>query len=951
MAMHRIHQLATEWGVSSKDIIDRLEKMGIRGKKPQSGLSEADAERVREEMGLGDEAGKGPSVVVRRTVEVRDGQGAAVTAVDTITETHVKRGVLLRRTQRTPLERATGVVQFVPRKPGLRVATAVEIGPEILTSLDRNEFSYAAALARTEHAALATAEAQPEPIVTEPIAPVIAVPIEPELAAEVAADEAPQPALEPPAIPTPPVSPVEEALPIATTDVEIGEIAATEEEEEPTPVDEPEKLAEELMSHAERAERERAGRESASGRQGAARVLGRIDLTRKPAAPAQPEKPAATPAPPAEEKAGRKKKRKVIRKEDLFDDFERAMGGRQRRPMKKRVAPGQKVAKTELTTPRASKRVVRINVTTSAGELARSMSVKASEVLQSLMRLGVMKSINDAIDFDAASLVAEEFGYTVENTAVNVEDLLQISAPVGEEVSAAEPRAPVVTVMGHVDHGKTSLLDAIRKTNVAAGEAGGITQHIGAYNVQTPHGEICFLDTPGHEAFTAMRARGSRVTDIVILVVAADDGVMPQTIEAVNHARAAGVPVVVAVNKIDKPDANPDRIKQQLTELGLQPEEWGGDTQYVPVSALKRQGIDELLDAVILNAQMLELKAPVDRPAHGVVIEARLDRGRGPVATILVQEGTLKRGDFYVVGETAGRVRAMVDDKGRDVKEAGPSQAVEIIGLEAVPQAGDALDVAADQETATRVASLRRDAARPAQAASARFSLEDLQRQVAAGNVNELKVIIKADVQGSAEALKQALEKLSTPEVALNVIHTGVGAISESDVQLALASGAVVVGFHVRPEAKARTLAERESVDIRLHEIIYEVIAEVKAAMEGLLAPEFREAIEGRAEVRDTFSLPGGLVIAGSYVLDGKVTRNAQCRLLRDNVVIHTGKIGSLRRFKDDVREVQTGYECGIGLERYNDVKVGDVIECFRIEEIKRTLESAGRSAPTQASA
>jgi translation initiation factor IF-2 len=409
--------------------------------------------------------------------------------------------------------------------------------------------------------------------------------------------------------------------------------------------------------------------------------------------------------------------------------------------------------------------------------------------------------------------------------------------------------------------------------------------------------------------------------------------------------------VVVAVNKIDKPDANPDRIKQQLTELGLQPEEWGGDTQYIAVSALKRQGIDELLEAIVLNAQMLELTAPVDRPAHGVVIEARLDRGRGPVATVLVQEGTLRRGDFYVVGATAGRVRAMVDDKGRDVKDAKPSQAVEIIGLEAVPQAGDVLDVVPDQETASRAATLRRDAARPVQAASARFSLEDLQRQVAAGNVNELKVIIKADVQGSAEALKQALEKLSTQEVTLNVIHTGVGAISESDVQLALASGAVVVGFHVRPEAKARALAERESVDIRLHEIIYEIIAEVKAAMEGLLAPEFREVVEGRAEVRNTFSLPGGLVIAGSYVVDGKVTRNAQCRLLRDNVVIHTGKIGSLRRFKDDVREVQTGYECGIGLERYNDLKVGDVVECFRMEEIKRTLESTGRAAATQASA
>jgi translation initiation factor IF-2 len=947
MVMHRIHQLASEWGVHSKDIIDRLEKMGIRGKKPQSGLSDADAERVREEMGL--TGSKGPAVVVRRTVEVRDAGGAAVTAVDTITETRVKRGVLLRRTQRTRLERAAGVTPLALLTPGLRVATAVDVTPDVLTSLDRGEFAYAAATPGAAPMLPPVLKPAPEAPPAQSPSPERPVALEPEHPAEIVAEVAAadvEPAES--VAPVPPQVPVKE--PLVSPEAEEGEEVAAEEEE-PTPVDEPEKLAEELMSHAQRAERERTSKESPGGRQGAARVLGRIDLTRKPAQTAQPEKPAAPPAPAAEDKAGRKKKRKVVRKEDLFDDFERAMGGRQRRPMKKRVAPGQKVAKTELTTPRASKRVVRINQSTSAGELARSMSVKAAEVLQALMRLGVMKSINDAIDFDTASVVADEFGYTVENTAVNVEDLIQVSAPAGEEISAEEPRAPVVTVMGHVDHGKTSLLDAIRKTNVVSGEAGGITQHIGAYNVQTPHGEICFLDTPGHEAFTAMRARGSRVTDIVVLVVAADDGVMPQTMEAVNHAKAAKVPVVVAVNKIDKPDANPDRVKQQLTELGLQPEEWGGDTQYIAVSALKRQGIDELLEAIVLNAQMLELSAPVDRPAHGIVIEARLDRGRGPVATVLVQEGTMKRGDFYVVGETAGRVRAMVDDKGRDVKEARPSQAVEIIGLEAVPQAGDVLDVVPDQEIATRAAMLRRDAARPVQAASARFSLEDLQRQVAAGNINELKVIIKTDVQGSAEALKQALEKLSTQEVALNVIHTGVGAISESDVQLALASGAVVVGFHVRPEAKARVLAEREGVDMRLHEIIYEVIAEVKAAMEGLLAPEFREVVEGRAEVRDTFSLPGGLTIAGSYVTDGKVARNAQCRLLRDNVVIHTGKIGSLRRFKEDVREVQTGYECGIGLERYNDVKVGDVIECFRMEELKRTLESTSRVAPAQASA
>jgi translation initiation factor IF-2 len=680
---------------------------------------------------------------------------------------------------------------------------------------------------------------------------------------------------------------------------------------------------------------------------GAARVLGRIDLTRK-AKPVMPEqKKEEEKSTDDDKKPGRKKKRKVVRKEDMFDAFERSVAGRNRRPMKKRVAPGQRTSKTELTTPKASKRVIKVNEVSSAGELAKAMSVKAGEVLGVLMRLGVMKSINDPLDFDTVTLVAEEFEYTVENTAINVEEILAVEA-IDEDAEAVEslPRAPVVTVMGHVDHGKTSLLDVIRKANVVASESGGITQHIGAYNVPTAKGEICFLDTPGHAAFTTMRARGASVTDIVILVVAADDGAMPQTIEAVNHAKAAEIPVVVAVNKMDKPDANPDRIKQQLSELGLQPEDWGGDTQFVPVSAIQKTGIEELLDAISLVAQMLELSAPVERAAHGTVIEAKLDKGRGPVATVLVQEGTLNRGDYYVVGETTGRVRAMVDDMGRQVKQALPSHAVEIIGLDSVPEAGDSFDAVADPSKAEQVAEHRRELALGQKAAaSARMSLEDLQRQVAAGQVSELRVVLKADVQGSAEALKQALEKLTNQEVALNVIHEGVGAINESDVQLAMASQAIVVGFHVRPEAKARALAEREGVDLRLHTIIYEVIDEVTAALEGLLAPDFREAFEGRAEVRDTFSVPGGTVIAGSYVTDGKITRNAQCRLLRDNVVIHTGTVGSLRRFKDDVREVQTSYECGIGLDRYNDIKVGDVIECFRMDEIKRSLDSAAAVA------
>ncbi|TFH23311.1 MAG: translation initiation factor IF-2, partial [Myxococcales bacterium] len=568
--------------------------------------------------------------------------------------------------------------------------------------------------------------------------------------------------------------------------------------------------------------------------------------------------------------------------------------------------------------------------------------------------LGVMKSINDPLDVETAELVADEFGYKVENTAVSVEDLLQ-EGRVVEQTDGGSlllPRPPVVTVMGHVDHGKTSLLDVIRETNVVKGEAGGITQHIGAYMVPTAQGPVCFLDTPGHAAFTEMRARGASITDIVILVVAADDGVMPQTLEAVNHAKAAEIPVVVAVNKMDKPDANPDRVKQQLSEYGLQPEDWGGDTQFVPVSAIKKEGIDDLLESVAVLAQILELKAPIDCPAHGTVIEARLDKGRGPVGTVLIQRGQLRRGQHFVIGETTGRVRAMTDHSGKQVNEAGPSHAVEIIGLDAVPQAGDAFDVVEGASRAEQVAERRREGGRKhQQAATVRMSLEDLQAQVAAGDVGELKVIVKADVHGSAEALKQSLEKLSTSEVKLDVIHLAVGAINESDVQLAMASNAVVIGFHVRPEGKARSLAERESVDMRLHTIIYEAIDEMKAALEGLLAPDFKEASEGRAEIRDTFSVPGGVTIAGCYVTEGKVRRASQCRLLRDNVVIHTGTVGSLRRFKDDVKEVLTGFECGIGLEKYNDLKPGDVIECFRMDEVKRTLDDVASRASAGAPA
>ncbi|RMF22834.1 MAG: translation initiation factor IF-2 [Deltaproteobacteria bacterium] len=927
MAKKRIHQLASEWGVTSKDILERLEKMGIKGKKAQSSLTESESQRVYAEMGLG--AAEEPRVVTRRSVE----RGETGTAEKVVTETRVAQGVVRRRTRRTRVAPASGSEGPAPLPvPEVQVATAVDLSPEVLASFDpdRDRYGMLAAVAAATGQAAAAEVAEPQPVETPP---------EPEVAG------APEEAAEAEATPVPTEATAEarpedrkEEVPAETAPAETQEKEKEEEEEVKPPVADPEKLAAEMLSRAEEAEKRPAG----------PRVLGRIDLTRKPK-PVLPQKPAEAVAKPgeAEQKEGRKRKRRVVRKEDMFDAFERSMRGR---PRKRRAAPGQKVKKTEVTVPKASKRVVRINEVTTPGELAKAMGVKAGEVLGVLMRLGVMKSINDTVDFDTAVLAADEFGYSVENTAIDVEALLHVDAAGEEGDVALEPRPPVVTVMGHVDHGKTSLLDAIRKTKVVDSESGGITQHIGAYTVDTPQGSICFLDTPGHAAFTSMRARGASVTDIVILVVAADDGVMPQTIEAINHAKAADIPVVVAVNKIDRPDANPDRVKQQLSEHGLQPEEWGGDTQYVEVSALQRKGLDELLEAVSLLAQILELKAPVSVPAHGTVIEARLDRGRGPVATLLVQKGVLHRGDYFVVGETTGRVRAMMDPSGRQVKEARPSQAVEILGIDEVPQAGDPFDVVDDLARATQIAEHRREAARKAEvAASARMSLEDLQRQVASGEVTGLEVIIKADVQGSAEALKQALEKLSTDEVSLKVIHTGVGAINESDVQLAMASKAIVIGFHVRPDSKARVLAEREGVDIRLHTVIYEAIDEVKAALEGLLEPEFKEVIEGRAEVRQTFHVPGGGVIAGCYVTDGKVARNASCRLLRDNVVVHTGSVGSLRRFKDDVREVQSGYECGVGIAGYNDVKVGDVIECYRLEEIKRSLGTGTSAAQPSA--
>ena len=582
-------------------------------------------------------------------------------------------------------------------------------------------------------------------------------------------------------------------------------------------------------------------------------------------------------------------------------------------------------------------REVAIPESITVAELAQRMAVKAAEVIKVMMNMGTMATINQVLDQETAGIVVEEMGHTVKLVKDNAieEALITVDESGAEEVA----RAPAVTIMGHVDHGKTSLLDYIRKAKVAAGEAGGITQHIGAYQVDTPHGPITFLDTPGHAAFTAMRARGAKATDIVVLVVAADDGVMPQTREAIQHAKAAGVPMIVAVNKIDKEDAQPDRVKQELVAEEVVPEDWGGDTQFVSVSALTGEGVDTLLEAISMQAELLELKAVKEGPARGVVIEARLDKGRGPVATVLVQSGSLKKGDVVLAGHEYGRVRALLDENGKPIKTAGPSMPVEVLGLSGTPGAGDEVVVVADERKAREVALFRQGKYRDVKLArQQKAKLESMFSQMEAGKVSTLNLVIKADVQGSAEALSESLTKLSTEEVRVNIVSSGVGGINESDVNLAVASEAIIIGFNVRADASAKRLIEEEGVDLHYYSVIYDVIEEIKSSMTGMLAPEFKEQIVGLAEVRDVFRSPKLGAIAGCMVVEGVVKRNNPIRVLRDNVVIYEGELESLRRFKDDVQEVRAGTECGIGVKNYNDVKAGDQIEVFEQVKVERTL-------------
>ncbi len=912
----RIHELAKEWSIAPKDLLLAAEKLGIRGKRSQSSFTDEEVQRVRDilspttrvEVPVGTER-----IVSERVVTERDNSAgdAMVTAREQTTETRLRAGMIRRRTAREVLKREElPPTSFAPDEES-----------EIPPALDLDEIA----------PPLPDAVPPPsEPMVQDAVAAAPAGSAVEAPAAEAPAVEAPRPA--PIAVRPPPTGPLRR------------ESAARQAapppipRQRPTPPPGPPPPGFEAMRGP--------------------KVLGKIDLKKAAPPPALPAGRAAAPAPAGGEAAPaaapgadgaprRTKGRKVIKKSDMADTMERDFQRHGKRPQKRRAMPGKEQRKTEITVPRASKRVVRISEVVTVADLARTMGVKAGDVLKKLLDMGMMATINQALDHDTAALVAGEFEYQVENVAIDVEQMLETEAATpADEQQQTQTRAPVVTIMGHVDHGKTSLLDAIREANVAEGEAGGITQHIGAYTVDVNGRQVTFLDTPGHEAFTAMRSRGAQVTDIVLLVVAADDGVMPQTVEAINHARAAEVPIIVVVNKIDKPDANPDRVTQELGNYGLAPEAWGGDTIVAPVSAKTKEGIPHLLEMILLQADVLELSANSNRLAKGAIIEARLDRGRGPVATVLVQEGTLHPGDAFVCGTQFGRVRAMVDDKGQRIEAAGPSTPVEILGLGGVPEAGDTFVAVQDDQKARQVADHRRNKQRGAELSkTAKVSLDELYQQIQAGEVRELKVILKADVQGSVEAIAEALRRLSTDDVRLNVLHGSVGAVTESDVLLASASNAIILGFNVRPEPKAALLAERQGIDIRNYTVIYEAVNDIRDALEGLLEPTLQEKVLGRAEVRQTFMVSGVGQVAGCFVTDGKMVRGAQARLLRDHVVVHQARLATLKRFKDDVREVASGYECGMSLEAYQDVKVGDVIEAFEIEQIARRLSPSPSKA------
>lgn len=954
MSRKRIHELAKEWGVETRQVLTQLAAQGIHRKKAQSTLSEREAAAVQQAIQpptapaivLGEE-----KVVAARVVTELDQQKEhVVSAREEIRENRIRPNVIRRRKSVEVLNDDTAT-----RSESAPVAFSAPTVEEPLPTFAPAAFDLPAQ--------------DPLPPIPEP-----------------RPAEAPAFALPPESVDEQPLGDVSDlSIPVSVDDgtASGGDGQESLEQERPRsemtsgdiPAEERKRAvvtaAVVTAAPAAGAVSEKAAPASEQTPQGTprpARVLGRIDLGKFTAPPARrpggPTRPStSTPfaadvglrEPTSGEGIGasgkkRGKKRKVVRNADSLDVQEReshiARGSK-----KKRLLPGKEQRQTEITVPKASKRIVRISEVITVGDLAHSLGVKVGEVIKKLMGLGVMATINQILDHDTASLIAADFEYTVENVAFDAESVLEDEHETSEDEGALEPRPPVVTIMGHVDHGKTSLLDKIRQTNVTAHEQGGITQHIGAYSVQLEDRSVTFLDTPGHEAFTSMRARGAKATDIVTLVVAADDGVMPQTVEAINHARAAEVPIIVAVNKIDKPGADTERVKRELMSHGLVAEEMGGDIIFAPVSALTGEGIEHLLEMLILQADVMELRANPNKFARGVIVEAQLDRGRGAVATVLVQEGELKVGASFVCGTEHGRVRAMIDGRGQKVQVASPSMPVEILGLTGVPEAGDTFAAIGDEAKARQIAEHRTEKRRETELTkSSRTSLEDFYQQAQAGEVQELRVIIKADVQGSAEAVREVLTRLSTDEVKLTVLHTSVGGISESDVLLASASKGIIIGFNIRPEVKAAQLADREGIDLRLYGIIYDVIADVRAAMEGMLTPTYKEKPLGRAEVREVFSVSKIGMVAGCMVVEGGVTRGAQVRVVRDHVVAHTGRLSTLRRFKDDVREVAAGTECGISVGNFQDVKVGDVLEVYELEEVARRLEPRSQEVEHHAS-
>ncbi|MBW8305546.1 MAG: translation initiation factor IF-2 [Thiobacillus sp.] len=937
-----VEQFAQELKLPPQLLLEQLKAAGVSKSDVVDPVTEADKahllDYLRKMHGGGAETGKTKITITRKqTGEIRktDSTGKSRTIQVEVrkSRTYVKRDAAALATEAQPVAEAVPEVEvelapLVEEKAQPVVEAPVEAKLEAPAVEPVAAKPTKAKPAVVEPVAAEPAAIEPaaaEPAAVEPVAAAEAAPVPPEVAAES----------------------VVEAAPVVKKTTRIKKASILNEAEVKVREEEARRhtaLQERQASDA----RARTEREALRKQAEAAREAAKIAAAEKAAAPPAPAAPTAKtlhkPDKPAvakgakgpDKKAGGTWKEDAAKRKGALKTRGGAAPDAGWRGRKGKSRSGQEettfVAPTEPIV-----REVLVPETITVAELAHKMSVKAAEVIKALMKLGSMVTINQVLDQETAIILVEEMGHIGKPAALDTPEAYIDTGFTGEVLM--RPRPPVVTVMGHVDHGKTSLLDTIRRTRVASGEAGGITQHIGAYHVETEKGVITFLDTPGHEAFTAMRARGAKATDIVVLVVAADDGVMPQTIEAIHHAKAAGVPLVVAINKVDKPDASPERIRQELVAQGVTPEEWGGDTMFVEVSAKANTNIDGLLDALLLQAEVLELQAAAEGPAKGLVIEARLDKGKGPVTTLLVQSGTLRRGDMVLAGQAFGRVRAMLDESGKVVTEAGPSIPVEIQGLSDVPRAGEDMMVLPDERKAREIALFRQGKFRDVQLAKKQAAkLESMFGQMGAGEVQQLPIILKADMQGSYEGLAHALAKLSTDEVKVNIIHSAVGAITESDVNLALASKAVLIGFNVRADAAARKLAESSGVDIRYYNIIYEAVDEVKAALSGMLAPEKRESVIGSVEVRQVFHVSKVGTIAGCYVTDGVIKRNAGVRILRNNVVIHQGELDSLKRFKDDVKEVKANFECGLSIKNFNDIQEGDLLEVFEVVEFARSL-------------